>query len=101
MTLSLWLMATTLQLAQAPDTTIDRILREGVHAGVYPGAVAVVGTAERVLHAGGVGHFTWSASSAVPDPASTLFDLASLTKVVATTPTVMVLVDSGLLDLDR
>jgi CubicO group peptidase (beta-lactamase class C family) len=32
--------------------------------------------------------------------ADTLYDLASLTKVVATTPAVMVLVDEGRLDID-
>jgi CubicO group peptidase (beta-lactamase class C family) len=37
----------------------------------------------------------------VPDPAATLFDLASLTKVVATTSATMALVDDGRLDLDR
>jgi CubicO group peptidase (beta-lactamase class C family) len=87
--------------AQVSDTTIDRVLRDGIDAGVFPGAVVVVGTAEHVLYANGVGRFTWSASSATPDPAATLFDLASLTKVVATTPAVMVLVERGLLDLDR
>ncbi len=48
-----------------------------------------------------VGHFTWSADSRVPDPDSTLWDLASLTKVVATTPAAMLLVQDGRLDLDR
>jgi CubicO group peptidase (beta-lactamase class C family) len=37
----------------------------------------------------------------VPDPQSSLYDLASLTKVVAATPAVMMLVDGGQLDLDR
>ncbi len=90
--------------AQQPEATagvIDRAVRDGIEAGVYPAAVVVVGTARRVLHARGYGTFTWRADTPQPDPDSTLFDLASLTKVVATTPALMVLVDERRLDLDR
>ena len=80
---------------------LERAVNNGITRGVYPGAVVVIGTRDRVLYANGFGHFTWSQVSAKPDPHSTLFDLASLTKVVATTPAVMRLVDSGMLDLDR
>ncbi len=80
---------------------LERAVNDGITRGVYPGAVVVIGTRDRVLYANGFGHFTWSQESAKPDPRSTLFDLASLTKVVATTPAAMRLVDSGMLDLDR
>lgn len=91
-------------LTQAPSSAapeLDRAVRAGISGGVYPGAVVVVGTADTILLARGFGHFTWSAASPVPDPAATLYDLASLTKVVATTPAVMLLVDQGRLDLAR
>jgi len=88
-----------LQAGAAPE--IDRAVEEGISGGAYPGAVVVVGTGDRVLYAKGYGHFTWSADSRVPDPDSTLWDLASLTKVVATTPAAMLLVQDGRLDLDR
>ena len=95
------LLALSLILQADAASQIDRAVEEGIRGGVYPGAVVVVGTGHRVLYAKGYGHFTWSADSRVPDPAGTLWDLASLTKVVATTPAAMLLVQDGRLDLDR
>jgi CubicO group peptidase (beta-lactamase class C family) len=80
---------------------VDQAVRHGITAGVFPGAVVVVGTRDRVLLARGYGHFTWNAASTVPDPDSTLFDLASLTKVVATTSAIMLLSDRGRLALQK
>ncbi len=79
---------------------VDAIVQSGITRGVYPGAVVVVGRADRVLLARGYGRFTWKADSPVPDPDSTLWDIASLTKVVSTASSIMVLVDEGRLDLD-
>lgn len=79
---------------------VDDIVQSGITRGVYPGAVVVVGRADRVLLARGYGRFTWQSDSPVPDPDSTLWDIASLTKVVATASSIMVLVDEGRLDLD-
>jgi len=79
---------------------VDQAVRDGIRSGVFPGAVVVIGTSDTVLLAKGYGHFTWSDRSAVPDPDSTLFDLASLTKVVAATPAAMRLFEDGRLDLD-
>lgn len=93
------MLALALQLGAQP--AIGAVITGGIEGGVFPGAVVVVGTGERILHAEGYGHFTWSADAAAPQPDSTLYDLASLTKVVATTPAAMVLVEEGRLDLDR
>lgn len=78
----------------------DSAVQAGIRAGIYPGAVLVIGRRDTVLHARGFGHLTWWRKSAVPDPGRTLFDLASLTKVVATTGTALLLVDQGRLRLD-
>jgi CubicO group peptidase (beta-lactamase class C family) len=94
------LLVLALQAAAAQDP-IDRAAREGIERGVYPGAVVVLGRRDTVLLARGYGHLTWSPKSQVPDPDSTLYDLASLTKVVATTPAAMLLVEAGKLRLDR
>jgi len=91
-------VATCLQVAVAQ---IGQAIADGIQEGAFPGAVVVVGTGDSVLLAQGYGHFTWSPQSPVPDPDSTLYDLASLTKVVATTPSVMRLVEEGRLDLDK
>jgi CubicO group peptidase (beta-lactamase class C family) len=88
-----------LLLALQTPTGIDSVVQSGIAAGVYPGAVVVVGSSDRIWMARGVGHFTWDEASAVPDPATTLFDLASLTKVLATTTAIMLLADRGHLAL--
>jgi CubicO group peptidase (beta-lactamase class C family) len=79
---------------------VDPIVRDGVRAGAYPGAVAAIGTADSILYLKGYGRLTWSPQSAPADPESTLYDLASLTKVVATTTAMMLLVDRGKAALD-
>lgn len=78
----------------------DSIVLSGIRRGAYPGAVAVIGTRDRILYERGFGHLTWSPKSPADRPDSTLFDLASLTKAVATTTATMLLVDRGQLDLD-
>lgn len=80
---------------------LDAAIAGGITRGVYPGAVVIVGRSTGILHARGFGHLSWSSSSRQPSPDSTLYDLASLTKVVATTSAAMLLVDRGRLDLDR
>jgi CubicO group peptidase (beta-lactamase class C family) len=72
----------------------------GIQQGVYPGAVVIVGQHDSILYARGFGRLTWSASSPAPSTDSTRWDLASLTKVIATTSALMVLVDRGRVDLD-
>lgn len=80
---------------------VTAAVQRGITEGVYPGAVVVVGTHDRILLARGYGHFTWNAASAVPNPDSTLFDLASLTKILAATSSIMVLCDQGRLALQQ
>ncbi len=85
--------------AQSFDAA-DSAVRAGVRAGIYPGAVLVIGRGDTILHARGFGHLTWSSRSATPRPGATLYDLASLTKVVAATGAALLLVDQGKLLLD-
>lgn len=79
---------------------IDSIVADGVRRGVYPGAVVVIGRRDSILHSRGYGHFTWSETSPVPSPDSTLWDIASMTKVVGTASAALRLVDRGELELD-
>ena len=78
----------------------DPLVLDGIRQGAYAGAALVVGRRDTVLFARGYGHLTWSAASRAVDPESTLYDLASLTKVVATTPALMLLVERGRVRLD-
>lgn len=93
------LIATTPGWAQSFDE-VDATAREGIARGIYPGAVVVIGRKDSLLYARGYGHFTWSPRSPVPSPDSTLWDVASITKVLGTTSAAMRLVDAGRLDLD-
>ncbi len=79
---------------------VDLAIEAGIRRGLYPGAVVVIGQHARILYQKGYGHFTWSRKSAVPSPKSTLWDLASVSKVVGTMGAAIRLVDQGMLDLD-
>lgn len=81
--------------------TIDRVIRRGIAAGGYPGAAVVVGRRGAAVWKKGYGHLGWTADS--PDVLAdrSIYDLASLTKVVGTTTAAMILYDEGKLDLDE
>src|SRR5919202_1537317 len=81
-------------------SAIDRVVSRGIKAGGYPGAVVVVGRKGFAVWEKGFGHLDWDKSSPDVDPMSTFYDLASLTKVVATTTAIMVLYDEGKVGLD-
>jgi len=87
--------------AAAPASrTFDSLVAAGIARGAYPGAALVVGRHDTILFAKGYGRLTWSAASPPVRPDSTLYDLASLTKVIATATALMVLVDRGAVRLD-
>ena len=77
---------------------LDRVLQRALQDSAFPGAYAVVGTHSGILAQAGVGHLD-ADDPTVPD-AKTLWDLASLTKVVGLTSGVMRLVQAGKLDID-
>jgi len=80
---------------------IDRVVRRGLSAGGYPGAAVVVGRAGALALQRGYGRLGWTSGSPAVSPDQTIYDLASLTKVVATTTAAMILYDEGRLDLDE
>jgi CubicO group peptidase (beta-lactamase class C family) len=85
--------------AQSVDE-VDATIRDGISRGIYPAAVVVIGRSDSILYARGYGHFTWNPASPVPTPDSTLWDIASISKVLGTASAVMRLVDAGRVDLD-
>jgi len=78
--------------------TVGLILDAGVRDSAFPGAFAVIGTRDQVLVERAAGQLDWASSPAPND--STLWDLASLTKVTALTTAMMQLWERGLVDLD-
>ena len=94
------LVLSLVQGAVLPPATFDSAVLGGIQRGIYPGAVLVVGRHDTMLFAKGYGHLTWNATSPAVSVDSTLWDIASLTKVVATTPALMLLVEQGRVVLD-
>jgi CubicO group peptidase (beta-lactamase class C family) len=78
--------------------TVRATLDRAVADSAFPGAYAIVGTHDRILASYGAGHLDW-APSPVPND-STMWDMASLTKVIAMTSAMMQLVEQGKVELD-
>lgn len=74
------------------------VLSKAIARRAFPGASVAVTQGEKLIASKALGHFTYESAPEVDR--GTLFDLASLTKVVATTPMAMLLYERGLLDLD-
>jgi uncharacterized protein YbbC (DUF1343 family)/CubicO group peptidase (beta-lactamase class C family) len=78
---------------------LDAIASQEMVSGGFPGVVILVGRQGKVVY-----HKAFGFRSLVPQrqpmTANTIFDLASLTKVVATTTAIMQLVDAGRVQLD-
>ncbi len=105
-------------LDSALPARLDSVVEAGLAAGAAPGAVLAVGRYGRIVHLKGYGAIDRprlaasgaraegrsgegaSAERRAPD-ARTLYDLASLTKVVATTTAAMLLEEEGRLEVDH
>jgi uncharacterized protein YbbC (DUF1343 family)/CubicO group peptidase (beta-lactamase class C family) len=85
-------------LLPEPLAAIPPAVEEAIRAGETPGAVILIGHRGHVVLRQAFGH----RRLAPPQPmeADAVFDIASLTKVVATTPAVLQLVENGCLQLD-
>ncbi|HEY6508991.1 MAG TPA: serine hydrolase [Vicinamibacterales bacterium] len=75
------------------------VVRAAVSARVFPGAVVEVGTATRPVWQDAVGGLTYDVDTA-PVRLDTVYDLASLTKVVATSSIAIRAVEHGAIGLD-
>jgi len=84
------------QFKASPE--LDAIIKDAIEKDLIPGAVLLVWHEGRVVHRKAYG---WRALEPAREPMTpdTIFDLASLTKVVATVPAVMRLVEQGKLRL--
>ena len=84
--------------ASRPDrgrlARIDELMQEAIRDGKLPGAVVVVGRGRELFYQKAFGHRAVE-PAAEAMTLDTIFDLASLTKVVATTTSIMILVEEG------
>ncbi len=82
-------------LVHAEAAVLDEIGRGG-----FSGAALAIGRRGRVVVERGIGRVGWGVQDDQVDPDYNVYDLASLTKVVATTTAVMLLYEDGKLNLD-
>src|SRR5262245_2486189 len=76
---------------------VEEVLLRAVRERIFPGAVACAGSSAGVRFTSGVGRLDYAGGR--PVSSSTVYDLASLTKVVATTSVLVRLVEQGRLSL--
>lgn len=89
-------MTSVVSFSEKPAQTI---LREAIAARAFPAAAVEVGTDSAVIWQEAFGALSYD-TSAPAATRETIFDLASLTKVIATTTLAMRQVDAGRLSLD-
>lgn len=98
------LLATLVAIAMTPDTgsgpwtPLERFVETSIAGHAFPGAVVAVGRADTVLYLHAFGHLDYEHGQAVTT--ETVYDLASLTKVVGLTTAMMQLVAEGRVALD-
>lgn len=84
------------------DTVFRRafaVLEEGVEQKAFPGASVAITHQGRLAALKGLGRFTYEAKAPLVTP-ETVYDLASVTKVLATTTACMILYQRGVLRLE-
>jgi len=81
-------------LTEEKLVAIASVAEEAIRTGKCPGAVVVIGHEGRVIYRKAFGHRALVPEE-LPMTVDTIFDMASLTKVVATTTAIMQLVEQG------
>jgi len=76
---------------------VDEIVSCGIEKAVYPGAVVLIGKDTEVLYKKAYGFI--AVDDNIPTTLETVYDIASMSKVVATTSAIMLLVSRGELSL--
>jgi CubicO group peptidase (beta-lactamase class C family) len=91
--------AISLEVDDPSFAQIEVVVQEEIDAAHIPGAVVLVGHSGRIVYRKAFGQRCLEPQPQ-PMTVDTIFDIASLTKVVATTTAIMQLWDRGLLGLD-
>src|SRR5688572_7886482 len=78
---------------------VDRLIEAAIRDGITPGATLAIGRHGKLVRLRGYGRLGWPESAPLADPSS-MYDVASLTKVAGTTIGIMRHVDAGLIRLD-
>lgn len=91
--------ATLDQPATSTFAAAREVLEQAIAARAFPGAAFGVLRHGQILAVESVGRFTYDRNAPAVQP-DTIFDLASVSKVVATTTAAMILYERGLFDLE-
>lgn len=86
------------KLPLSPQARIDQLLEGAIRKGLISGGVALIGGVNGTRFVKGYGRVATGAE-ARPMTVDTIFDIASLTKVIATTPSILKLAEEGKLSL--
>ena len=84
---------------RAVRDSMVRVLDRAIADSAFPGAIGIVGTRDGEVTSYAVGRIDWPPGAPAPDE-RTLWDLASLTKVVGMTTALMQLVEQDRVELD-
>ena len=79
---------------------VDSIITAAIADGATPGATIAIARRGRLVMLKGYGRADWAPNAPAAND-STMYDMASLTKVVSATTAAMILEEEGKLDLDR
>src|SRR5881275_19953 len=80
---------------------LDKIVKTAIEEAVAPGVAIAVGRNGHIAYMKGYGYIDWNQPGSPAVDTNTLYDLASLTKVIATTTLAMILEEAGQLDINR
>jgi CubicO group peptidase (beta-lactamase class C family) len=87
-----------LAIARAVEDTMRMVMRRALADSAFPGGIAVAGRSGGIIASVAVGTTDWGGKTLVDE--HTVWDVASLTKVMGMTTAIMQLVQSGRVDLD-
>ncbi|NNJ54336.1 MAG: beta-lactamase family protein [Ignavibacteriaceae bacterium] len=79
---------------------VERVIKDAIEKETFPGAVVLVWKDGKTIFQNPFGHFTYHENSDLVT-LNTIYDLASLTKVLATTTATMICVDKNLFNLEN
>ncbi len=78
---------------------VDKVVNDAIKDSAFPGAVVLIAQDSAIIYEKAYGHFTYDPNS-TPVSWNTMYDLASVSKVISTTTATMMCYDRGLIKLD-
>jgi CubicO group peptidase (beta-lactamase class C family) len=80
-------------------SSVEKIIEDGIRTQAFPSEVLIVGNSKQVIYENSFGRLTYDDNSEITT-LRTIYDLASVTKVIATTSAIMKLYDENKIDLN-